>query len=45
MSKKTIAQQFAQKAQGKEAVHGAALGEVVLDNKENHHRQLFEHGN
>ena len=44
MSTKSIAEQFAQKAQGKEAVLGAALGEVVLDNKKNHHLQLFEHG-
>lgn len=45
MSTKTIAQQFAQKAQGKEAVLGAATGDVVLDNKKNRHFQLFEHGN
>ncbi len=44
MSSKTIAQLFAQKTQGKEAVLGAATGEVVFDNKKNRHFQLFEHG-
>ena len=44
MSKKTIAQLFAQKIAGKEAVLGAALGDVVLDNQKDRHYQLFEHG-
>ena len=44
MSKKTIAQLFTQKVVGKEAVLGAALGEVVLDNRKDIHYQLFEHG-
>ena len=44
MSTKTIAQLFAKKAQGKEAVLGAAVGKVVYDNEKNRHFQLFEHG-
>ena len=44
MSKKTIAQLFAQKVEGKEAVLGPAQGDVILDNQKDRHYQLFEHG-
>lgn len=44
MSKKTIAQWFAEKVKGKEDVLGAAEGKVYLDNPKDIHYQLFQHG-
>lgn len=44
MSKKIIAELFAEKAAPVDALLGKAQGEVILDNKKNRHYQLFEHG-
>lgn len=44
MSKKSIAEWFAEKATPVEALLGKAQGEVILDNNKNRHYQLFEHG-
>ena len=44
MSKKTIAQLFALKAQDNSDVLGAATGQVDFDNEKNRLFQLFEHG-
>lgn len=44
MSKKIIAELFAEKAAPVDALLGKAQGKVILDNKKNRHYQLFEHG-
>ena len=44
MSKKSIAEWFAEKAAIKEALLGKAQDKVVFDTIKNRHYQLFEHG-